>query len=186
MKKKQIILISIFLLFGFCNAQTKLPEGIELKKSTSSYFLNNKSCYSVTYEYSNRSNQIMWLWIEKNIILNLSDLEKIRGYFLKKKKGGDASFYQIGMDGGIGTFIPSIFDSFIKCILPNKKFSIQIISNRQISEKIEQKIFSYLDKRVVIYTENDMTTYIPSINHMDQIVFFKEDFIAIYLDMLKL
>ena len=113
-------------------------------------------------------------------------MQKIKRYFIKRKDGADFSLYEYGIDGNIGEYTPRVFESFIKCIPANKDFSIHIISKSHISEDIKQKVFSFIDKRILIYTENDMTTNIPYINQMSQIMFYKENFIVLYLDMLKL
>ena len=186
MNTKNYIVIFIFLITGISFAQTKLPEGVELKKECSNYFIDHTRVNSILYKFFNNSKQPVWLWIERTSVSNLSDDEKIRSYFLKKDNGDDASLYQIGMDGSVGTFIPTIFKTFVKCISPNDIFSIQIISKKHIKAKTKQKVFSYFDKRILIYTEKDMTTHIPDINKMAQIVFYKADSIVLYLNTLKL
>ncbi len=165
-------------------AQSKIIKGIEVKKDTSSYLIGNEKVVILTYRIYNKGNENIWLWISKDEMIAISDSSKIRDYFLKKSKGSDASLYQIGMDGNVEAFIPAMFETFITCILPHKCFTINIISKGNVSELSKQKIFSYLDNNVVMYSETCILKYIPNLINMSPIVFFKKPCIDLYLDMI--
>lgn len=184
MKIKIATFIALTLSFFVCNAQSDISKNIEVKKESSCYSINNNIIFSVTYKLYNKSNSNIWLWIENDHFSEVSDSVRIKGYFVHKKEGSDASLYQIGMDRNIEIFIPKIFDTFIKCILPKENFTLQITSKDSISEFTKQEIFKYLDKHIVSYKEKYLLKYIPFLNKMNQMVFFKEEFISLDIDML--
>jgi hypothetical protein len=186
MKAKIKTLVICLLFTEFCFAKAEHQDSIEFKSNIAIYFLDKQQITTLTYRYVNRSNQPLWLWFDKDDASTLTDNEKIKKYFLTKKNGDDVSFYQIGMDGSVNSFSPNISFSFLKRISPNHSFSVQIISKKEINEKSKQKIDSYINKKILIFTEKKMTSVIPTINGMNEYVFYKEDFIILYLDMLKL
>jgi hypothetical protein len=141
--KRKCIILGILLLSGFCIAQTKLPVGILQEKSMSNYMIYDNEIYCLTYKYTNNCNQNIWFWIDKDDLSKLPDLEKVKLYFVQRKVGSDFSLYEYGIDGNIGKFTPRIFESFIKCIRVNEKFSIEIISKNCITEDIQKKIIYF-------------------------------------------
>jgi len=176
--------IALTLSFFVCNAQSDISKNIEVKKESSCYSIDNNIIFSMTYKLYNKSNSNIWLWIDNDHFSEVSDSARIKGYFVHKKEGSDASLYQIGMDRNIEIFIPKIFDTFIKCILPKENFTLQITSKDSISESTKQEIFKYLDKHIVSYKEKYLLKYIPFLNKMNPMVFFKEEFISLDIDML--
>ena len=177
--------IALTLSFFVCNAQSDISKNIEVKKESSCYSIDNNIIFSMTYKLYNKSNSNIWLWIDNDHFSEVSDSARIKGYFVHKKEGSDASLYQIGMDRNIEIFIPKIFDTFIKCILPKENFILQITSTNSISEATKQEIFKYLDNHIVSYKEKQLLKYIPFLNKMNQMVFFKEKFISLDVDMLR-
>lgn len=186
MKTITKILIICLLLIESCFAKSELQDSIEFKSNASKYFFDKQQITTLTYRYTNRSIQPLWLWFDLYDASNLTDNEKIKKYFLKKRKGDDFTFYQIGMDGNVNPFTPNISFSFLKRIPANYSFTVQIISKKEIDVKSKQKIDLYIKNKILIYTEKKMTSVIPTIDGMYEYVFYKEDIIILYLDMLKL
>lgn len=180
------ILLFICMSFHFLVSSSQ-PDRIrifELKKEISSYCYNSLKVFSITYEICNKSTETLWFWLDKNDISKLSDSLKIREYFFQRKDHSDASLYQISMDRNVEIFIPEVFNTFIKIVLPEKCFTIQIISKKSITKATEKEIFKYLDSRIVVYSEKDLKQYIPSLNEMSPMVFFKGEFITLQLELL--
>jgi len=186
MRTKIKTLVICILLIESCFAKVELQDSLEFKSNIARYFFDKQQITTLTYKYVNRNNQPLWLWFDKDNASNLTDSEKIKKYFMTKKKGDDFSFYQIGMDGNVNPFSPNISFSFLKRISPNHSFLVQIISKQKINGILKNKIDSYIHKKILIFTENKMTSVIPTINGMYEYVFYKEDSIILYLEMLKL
>ena len=184
--KIKITSLFIFLAFLGCNAQSIVNKNIDFKIDSSSYFIGNKKIVSLIYEIYNNDNEAVWLWIVKDEIEKISDSLKIRRHFFQKPEGSDFSLYQIAMDRNVETFTPVLFDAFTKRILPKNHFTIQVITKGKITESIKKEVINYLDHHIIFYNENDMLKVIPSINEMGQAIFYKQDLITIYLDMLML
>jgi len=76
----------------------------------------NSNVYSITYKLYNESDNVIWLWIEKEDFSELSDSIKARRYFYKRK--GDFSLYHLALDGNVASMVQSVFSVFVKRIEP--------------------------------------------------------------------
>ena len=185
MKIINLVFIFITLPCIISTAQNKFPKNVELVKDTSKYHINNKQISSLTYTFNNQSDDIIWLWINKNDVTEFSDYEKYKAYFNRRKDPKDMNLYQLGMDGDIGFFVSVVYETFLKRIQPRDYFTIQIISTENILGFKKQKIFSYLDKRVVILSEGTMSKLNPTITKLNECLFYKANIITLNIDELK-
>ncbi|BEG99115.1 hypothetical protein [Bacteroides sedimenti] len=186
MNVKEIVII-FTALFGslICNAQSVLTNGLVVQKRKSFYGVDNSknsNVCSISYKLYNESDDVIWLWIEKDDLAGLSDSIKAKSYFYKRK--GDFSLYDLALDGNVASFSQSIFSVFVKCVEPKEHFTIQIISNKDISETYQQKVFQFLDRHIVAISEKSLSRYVYDIKSMDERIFFKEEFISLFLDSL--
>lgn len=168
-----------------CNAQPFSINGIIVKKDCLNYGVYNSdkgNVYSVTYKLYNDSDNTIWLWLEKDDFSALSDSIKARRYFYKRK--GDFSLYNLALDGNVASMGQSVFNVFVKRIGPKEHFAIQIISKNEISDLYQQKIFQFLDKHVVALSERELSRYVHDLKCMDERIFFKEEFISLFLESL--
>lgn len=186
MKRRNIVLIILATLFPLvCNAQSISIDGLTVKKESLNYGVYNSgngNVYSVTYKVYNDSDNAIWLWIEKEDISECSDSIKARRYFYKRK--GDFSLYHLALDGNVASMKQSVFSVFVKRIEPKEHFTIQIISKKEISEPCQQKIFQFLDKHIVALSEKNLSRYVHDLKYMDKRIFFKEEFISLFLESL--
>lgn len=186
MKIINIILFVFVLQFPFVsNAQSISTNGLVVKKDYLHYGVYNcdkGNVYSVTYKLYNDSDNVIWLWLEKDDSSALSDSIRARRYFYKRK--GDFSLYNLALDGNVASMEQSVFNIFVKRIGPKEHFAIQVISKKEISESYQQKIFKFLDKHVVALSEKDLSRYIHDLKCMDERIFFKEEFISLFLESL--
>lgn len=186
MMKTIILLLSgFFSCFSVCNAQTTINWKLKIEKSHSSYCVNNEVFLCVIYNLKNEGKETIWLWFDKKTSPWLPDSTKIKDYFFRNKTGSDVSLFQIGVDGGVETFIPGIFETFIKRIPTNNVFTIQIISRTGISAFTEKRILDYLDNHIVLIPEKTIFKCSPSLKEMNQIIFFKGELIILFTDMLN-
>lgn len=186
MKIRNIVLIIFAMLFPLvCDAQSISTNGLIVKKNYLHYGIYNSengNIYSITYKLYNDSDNVIWLWLEKDDSSALSDSIRARRYFYKRK--GDFSLYNLALDGNVASMEQSVFNIFVKRIGPKEHFAIQVISKKEISESYQQKIFKFLDKHVVALSEKDLSRYIHDLKCMDERIFFKEEFISLFLESL--
>jgi hypothetical protein len=186
MKTKKPFIVCVLLIFAYNNIYSQLSNGVELKKSSVSYFCANNKIYSLKLIYRNCSKQTMWLWIDKNDISSSNPKNIITRYFICKSRHADFSLYELGLDGNVSVYPPiRLFSSFVKQIQSNEAFSIEIVSRKYIPEIIRQKIFTFFEKRVVVYSLDDILTYLPAIKELNQAMFYKDDFITLSFDMIR-
>jgi hypothetical protein len=186
MKIRNIILFIFAILFPIiCNAQSILTNKLIAQKGYLHYGVynsDNSNVYSITYKLYNESDNVIWLWFEKEDLSELSDSIKARRYFYKRK--GDFSLYHLALDGNVASMAQSVFGVFVKRIGPKEHFIIQVISKKEISESCQQKTFQFLDKHIVALSEKDLSQYVHDLKYMDERIFFKEEFISLFLESL--
>jgi hypothetical protein len=186
MRTRIFLTIQIILAITYCRAQSHLPKNVIFTKEVSSYILEDKEITTLSYKFNNKSKEPLWLWIEKNDISKLPDTDKFKKYFYYRDTPDDMNLLQIGMDGGVETFKSTIYKSFLKRIYPEKEFTIQIMTNEEMSDSVKKSVFLFLERRIVIFTEEEMTTFRNGITDMSEIVFYKPDIITISIEKLKL
>jgi len=138
--------------------------------------------YGLFYEIENNSNNVSYLWIEKDI--HSSERERIRDYIMKSK--GDMSVYQMAMETEITFGCRTIFGNFLKKINPKETFTIQILSAEELSEYKKEQIFKYLDEHIVIVNEHILKQYIKGLSNFNPLLFYKYNFITIPINYLIL
>ncbi|MCL1938192.1 MAG: hypothetical protein FWF52_07340 [Candidatus Azobacteroides sp.] len=178
---KKIILFMLLLIFPlFCFSQIR-DSLIIREYSLCNCVENSSEIFSVLYEINNNTCDVFYLWIEKEI--HSPELERINDYFKKNK--GDASLYQMAMEVNISYECPSLFTTFLKKIKPQETFIIQIISTGIMSECEKKQIYTYLDTHVVIMNENILTKYIEGLSNFNPLLFYKNDFITLPVEMIN-
>jgi hypothetical protein len=81
--------------------------------------------------YSNISDNTLIIWIDKSYIDTLPNTRKIKDHFFTKK--GDWSLMQLIWDGNVESYVPGLFDSFIKVVRPKELFTVSILKIGKIS-----------------------------------------------------
>jgi len=100
--------------------------------------------------YSNSSDSALVLWIEKGNVDSLSNPQKIKYHFFTRK--GDWSLMQMIWDGNVESFVPGLFDSFMKVVKPKEKFTVSILKKGKISPAM----LNSFEKHVVIVKAGDI------------------------------
>jgi len=165
---------SLLFIFGNLTAFCQIYNASwEITRNTNEYSVNEQVVKTHSYEITNKSNDYLWLWFSNN--------DEIKKYFFSRKNG--FSLFDIAMEINI-EFKPSVFNTFIKRIKPDEKFTIYLISNgndidivndleQQILEKIkihrEKQLFEY-DKRLSLMLEAKFLFY----KNSDIIIPFKQ------------
>lgn len=138
MRSILIILGLTYTLFSY--SQDGL---LKIDRSLSEYYAD--TLYSqIDFLYSNSSDSTLVLWIEKRNVDSLSNTQKIKNHFFTRK--GDGSLMQMIWDGNVASFVPGLFDSFIKVIMPNEQFRVSILRKG----KTRPEMISSLEKHIVI------------------------------------
>jgi hypothetical protein len=101
-------------------------------------------------KYSNSSDSTLVLWIEKYNVDSISDTKKIRNHFFMRK--GDWSFIQMILDGNVSSFVPGLFDSFLKVVKPQDQFTVSILQKGKISSDVINSI----EKHIVIVKADEI------------------------------
>ena len=101
-------------------------------------------------KYSNSSDSVLVLWIEKYNVDSISDSKKIKNHFFTRK--GDWSLMQMIWDGNVESFVPGLFDSFMKVIKPKEKFTVSILKKG----KLNSDVINSLEKHIVIVKAGDI------------------------------
>lgn len=92
----------------------------------------------IDFCYSNPSDSVFVLWIEKDNVDSLSNKEKIKNHFFTRK--GDWSLMGLIWDGNVGSFTPGLFDSFMKVIKPKDQFIVSILKKGKVETTYENRI----------------------------------------------
>jgi len=188
MKTKKLLLFTFMLAFPIiCNSQT--TDSLVIKHDSLCIKVmgkNSNSFCSLLYEINNISKETYYLWIDEDKYS--TKRERIRDYFMrnKLKDKHSMSLYQMEMETNVlyGGF--SIYDTFLKRIKPQEKFTIQIFSGETILENKKKQFFKYLDDHVVIVSENTLKQYIVGLDNFNPKIFYNKDFITIPLKLLTL
>ncbi len=139
---KKIVLV----LFGTLLAYSSYSQGniLQVERNVSEYF--NDTLYSqIDFCYSNTSDRAYVLWIEKDNVDSLSNLKKIRKHFFTKK--GDWSLMQMIWDGNVASFVPNLFDSFMKVIKPKEQFIVSILKKGKVAR--DSDMIKSIEKHIV-------------------------------------
>lgn len=174
MKKIIFVLIGI-LLVSRSYSQDKL---IHIERNVSEYYVD--TLYSqIDFCYSNNSDKTCVLWIEKENVDLLTNLEKIRNHFFKTK--GDASLMEMIWDGNVGSFVPGLFESFMKIIKPKDQFTVSFIKKGEVQANSE--LIKSLEKRIVIVQANEIKGL--EINNMINMFNYSAKNVTILFEWLK-
>lgn len=144
---KRILLIFLGLTFSLISySQDNLWR---IDKEVSEYYTD--TLYSqLDLRYSNSSDSALVLWIEKFNVDSISDSKKIQNHFFTRK--GDWSLIQMIWDGNVESFVPGLFDSFMKVVKPKEQFTVSILKKGKISSDV----ISSLEKHIVIVKVGDI------------------------------
>ncbi len=144
---KNIVLIFIGLIFSMISySQDKLWR---IDKELTEFYTD--TLYNqLDLKYTNSSDSALVLWIEKYNVDSISDFKKIKNHFFTRK--GDWSLIQMIWDGNFSSFVPGLFDSFMKVVKPKDQFTISILKKGKISSDE----ISSLEKHIVIVKAGDI------------------------------
>ena len=164
--------VVMFFLAMDSFAQSKTTY-LDVNKLITEDTIGKEIVHIITYQFQNKSNKELWLWFEKDDVSKLSDSLVIRKHFLTTK--GEVNLYQIGVDGSVNSFIPDLFNSFLKAIPPNEKFSVIIIRKQNTSKIPIEEATNYLDNHIISFKINYILNYFPFLKFMEQIVFVQDN-----------
>ena len=171
---KNIVLIFIGLIFSMISySQDKFWR---IDKEVTEYYID--TLYSqLDLHYSNLSDSTLVLWIEKYNVDSISDSKKIKNHFFTRK--GDWSLMQMIWDGNVASFVPGLFDSFMKVVKPKAHFTVSVLKKGKISSDL----ISSLEKHIVIVKAGDIKGL--QIDNSIDMFNFKANNVIILADWIK-
>jgi hypothetical protein len=141
MKRIIFVLLELFLVSSSYSQNNLL----RVERNVSEYFVD--TLYSqIDFCYSNTSDSTLVLWFDRDNNDSLSNYLKIRKHF--HKKGGDMTFMQMILDGNVASFVPGLFDSFMKVIKPKDQFIVSIVKKGEV--KANSDLIMSIEKKIVI------------------------------------
>jgi hypothetical protein len=125
---------------------------IQVNKEVSEYYADTCLFSQIDFHYFNSSDSVLVLWFDKNKTDTLTYNQRIRNHFYIRK--GDWSFIQLILDGNVGSFTPSLFDSFMKIIGPEEHFTVSIIKKGKLG--IDSEFYEAIERKIVIVNAADI------------------------------
>jgi hypothetical protein len=171
----------VLFLFGLISTLSSYSQNkfLQLERNVSEYYVD--TLYSqIDFHYSNTSDSTLVLWIEKDNIDSFSIDLKIKNHFFTRK--GDASLMQIIWDGNVSSFVPGLFDSFMKVIKPQEQFTVTILYTGKVD--INTDSISSLEKHIVIVNAIDIKGL--QIDFRIEMFNYKATSVIIFAEWLKL
>jgi hypothetical protein len=148
MKRIGLALLSIILVIN-TSAQNKK---IHANREVSEYYVDTCLFSQIDLHYFNCSDNVLVLWFDENKTDTITYNQRIKNHFYTRK--GDWSFIQLILDGNVGTFTPSLFDSFMKIIEPDEQFTVSIIKMGKLG--IDSEFYDDIERQIVIVNAADI------------------------------
>lgn len=148
MKRIVLILSGMFLVFSSYSQNYQL----QVERNISEFIVDTTLYSQIDFYYSNTSDSACVLWIERDNVDSLSNLKKIRKHFHNTK--GDMSLMQIIWDGNVASFVPGLFDSFMKVIKSKDQFIVSFLKKGKVVTNTD--IIKSIEKQIVIVNANEI------------------------------
>ena len=148
MKRIGLALLGIILAINTSAQNTK----IHVNREVSEYYVDTCLFSQIDFHYFNCSDNVLVLWFDENKTDTVTYNQRIKNHFYTRK--GDWSFIQLILDGNVGTFTPSLFDSFMKIIEPDEQFTVSIIKMGKLG--IDSEFYDTIERQIVIVNAADI------------------------------
>jgi hypothetical protein len=168
------------ILLGFIATLSSYSqkEFVTIERNVNEYYVD--TLYTqIDINYSSISDSALVLWIEKDNIDSLSDSKLIRKHFFTRK--GDWSLMQMIWDGNVASFVPGLFDSFIKIIMPNEKFTVSILQKGKVENNTD--LINSLERHIMIVKAVDIKGL--QVDSSLDMFNYKANSVIIFTDWLK-
>jgi hypothetical protein len=174
--RKRLVLILFGMLLVFSSySQNNL---LQVERNVSEYFVD--TLYTqIDFCYSNSSDSIFILWFDRDNIDSLPNHQKIRKHF--HTMVGDMTFMQMILDGNVASFVPGLFNSFMKVIKPKEQFIVSIIRKGEV--KANTDLIMSIEKQIVIVNANEIRG-LQIDNNMDMFIYHTKS-VSILSEWLK-
>jgi hypothetical protein len=153
-------------------------EFVTIERNISEYYVDTLYI-QIDFHYSSLSDSALVLWIEKDNVDSLSDAKRIRKHFFTRK--GDWSLMQIIWDGNVSSFVPGLFDSFIKIIKPSEEFTVSILQKGEVENNTD--LINSLERHIVIVKAVDIKGL--QVDSSIDMFNYKANSVIIFADWLK-
>lgn len=170
--------IIVPIIFGMILPLTSFAQVkfLQIDRSVNEYYAD--TLYNqIDFSYSNLSDSVLVLWIEKTSLNSFSDSQRIKEYFFTKK--GDWYLMQIIWDGNVSAFVPGLFDSFIKLIRPNEKFTITVLKKGTI----DSDLINSIPKHIMVTKAGNIRGF--PVDSSIEMFNYKANSLTIMFDLLK-
>jgi len=148
MKRIVFVLLGMLLVLSSYSQNNLIP----VKKNVCEYVVDTILYSQIDFYYSNTSDSAYVLWIERGNVDSLSDSQKIQKHFHSNK--GDMSLMGIILDGNVGSYVPGLFDSFMKVIMPKEQFIVSVLKKGKVETSPD--MINLIEKQIVIVNANEV------------------------------
>ena len=145
------VLTLLFGTFLYLTSYSQINT-IQVERNISEYYIDSTVYSQVDFYYSNNTDITYVLWIEKDNVDSLNNSQKIKKHFYTRK--GDMSLIQLIWDGNVASFVPGLFDSFMKVIRPDERFNVTIINEGKVEQGSDE--IRSLERHIVIVNANEI------------------------------
>jgi hypothetical protein len=154
---KYVYMNIILLIIPFCLVRGQFDK-IDVKISNVVYSIDS-SKFNIAYlELNNYTKDDIVVWIENRNVKDLTAKQQIKSYFYKLK--GDFNLAQIANENLKTEILPTLYFTFVKKILPNKSFTINVFFKDKITDEKLNIAYSFLKENVVFLKSSEMTNSI--------------------------
>ena len=147
---KRIVFILVGMVLAFNSYSQK--NLVRIERNVSTYIVDTTLYSQIDFCYSNTSDSVYVLWIERDNVDSLSNIKKIKRHFFTQK--GDWSLMQLIWDGNVSIFVPGLFDSFMKVIKPKEQFIVSIVKKGKVVTNSD--IVKSIEKQIIFVNANEI------------------------------
>lgn len=146
--------IIVFVLLGMLLVFNSYSQKnlIRIERNVSEYIVDTTLYSQIDFCYSNTSDSAYILWIERDNVDSLSNIKKIKKHFFTIK--GDWSLMQLIWDGNVASFVPGLFDSFMKVIKPKEQFIVSIVKKGKVVTN--SGVIKSIEKQIIFVKTNEI------------------------------
>ena len=140
-----IKMLTLMLLNSCCLGQD--IHVFEVKTEDSKYYVGNTIFNTTSIIIKNTSNKDIVFWLSDKNVIQMTTKEKIKDYFFQVK--GDFSLAQLMTENVASLPSPILYVSFLKYLVPNESFSINVLSKGILEKEQKMKIENFITNRII-------------------------------------
>ncbi len=177
------IFVCILAIFYVLNIAAIDMNEISVNQNTQEYFIGDHKIVVYDIDLYNCSNSILFLWFNKEKIINYKPEDLIRYHFFNIGTNNDVSLYQMGMDTDI-SIVHDVFTTFTKILDPKSHFRIQILCQGR-GCRVKFDALKFIRNHVVVYSKLTLEGVVKGLDVFTPMIYFQNDSIIIPFNEIK-